>query len=90
VAANDLMALGAMNAARARGLVIGKDLSVAGFDDIPTAEMLGLTTLNQPIYEIGRQLSQMLLAVMRGGGQTAQNVILKPSLVLRASVGPPA
>jgi DNA-binding LacI/PurR family transcriptional regulator len=63
---------------------------VAGFDDIPTAEMLGLPTLNQPIYEIGRQLSQMLLAVMRGGGQTAQNVILKPSLILRASVGPPA
>lgn len=90
VAANDLMALGTMNAARARGLSIGRDLSVAGFDDIPTAETLGLTTLNQPIYRIGRQLSQMLLGVMRGEGQPAQHVLLKPRLIVRASVGPPA
>ncbi|MDF1500068.1 MAG: LacI family DNA-binding transcriptional regulator [Anaerolineales bacterium] len=90
VAANDLMALGTMNHLQQNGLRIGIDISVAGFDDIPAAEALGLTTLNQPIFRIGHQLSQMLLAVIEGQHLAEPKLVLKPKLLIRASVGPPA
>jgi len=90
VAANDLMALGTMNRLQQKGLKTGFDISVAGFDDIPTAEALGLTTLNQPIYRIGHQLSQMLLALIEGQHLAEPKMVLKPKLLIRASVGPPA
>jgi LacI family transcriptional regulator len=90
VAANDLMALGAMNVAQEHGLVVGGDLSIAGFDDIPTAEALSLTTLHQPIYDIGHQLSRMLARVIAGDELEDQRVLLKPELVVRSSTAPPA
>jgi LacI family transcriptional regulator len=90
VAANDLMALGAVTLAKDRKMVIGRDLSVAGFDDIPTAEALGLTTLSQPIYSIGRKLSRMLIALIRGEPLDEPKVLLQPRLVSRPSIGPPA
>ncbi|TFH33351.1 MAG: LacI family transcriptional regulator [Anaerolineales bacterium] len=90
VAANDLMALGTMNRVQQMGLKIGSDISIAGFDDIPTAEALGLTTLNQPIFRIGNQLSQMLLDVILGKQLVEPKRVLKPKLLIRESVGPPA
>lgn len=89
IAANDLMALGVMNTAQTKGLRIGRDVSLAGFDDIPTAEDLGLTTLNQPIYPIGRQLSQMLIAVIEEQELPKLHQLLKPKLMIRDSIGPP-
>ena len=90
VAANDLMALGAMNAAQEIGFTIGRDLSLAGFDDIPTAEALSLTTLNQPIYDIGHRLSQMLAALIAGDDGIEKQILLQPELIIRGSVSPPA
>ncbi|HEC24151.1 MAG TPA: LacI family transcriptional regulator [Chloroflexi bacterium] len=89
IAANDLMALGAIAVAREAGLEIGRDLSIAGFDDIPPAEITSLTTLRQPIYEIGRRLSQMICALIRGQTLEQSHVLLKPKLLVRASSGPP-
>lgn len=89
VAANDLMALGAMSVAQERGLRVGPDISIAGFDDIPAAEAVSLTTLNQPIYPIGRRLSAMLMTLISGGELTERHVLLQPELVLRKSVDSP-
>jgi len=89
VCGNDLMALGAIRAAQERGLVVGRDVAVVGFDDIPLAEHSHppLTTVHQPIYEIGKRVSEMVIQIIEGEGLTERRVILRPELVIRASSG---
>lgn len=89
VACNDLMALGAMSAAQARGMVVGRDIAITGFDDIPMAEHTHppLTTVHQPIYKIGNMVCTMLLQILLGNGLEQEQIILKPSLVIRQSSG---
>ena len=89
IAANDLMAIGTITAAKEKGLEIGKDLSVAGFDDIPHAELFSLTTLQQPIYEIGRELTQMLYNHINKIPIENPHVLLKPNLIVRDSTSAP-
>ena len=88
-ACNDLMALGAMSAAQGRGLTVGQDVAITGFDDIPPAEHSHppLTTLHQPIYEIATMLADMLLAIIAGQTPAQSQVILRPRLVIRRSCG---
>lgn len=90
VCLNDLMALGAMRAAQERGLGVGSDISVTGFDDIPLAENAHppLTTLEQPVYDIGKRLCHMLVRLVRGEPVEAMHVLLAPTLVIRQSTGP--
>jgi LacI family transcriptional regulator len=90
VACNDLMALGAMSAVQERGLVVGKDVSITGFDNIPMAEHSHppLTTVNQPIYQIGSMVCEMLIKHIRGETKEREQVLLTPSLVVRQSCGP--
>jgi DNA-binding LacI/PurR family transcriptional regulator len=89
VACNDLMALGAMSAAQERGLIVGKDVSITGFDDIPWAEHAHppLTTVRQPIYQIGTMVCEMLIKTIKGEQLAELQIILKPSLVVRKSSG---
>ena len=89
VACNDLMALGAMSAALERGMAIGEDISVTGFDDIPLAAHSHppLTTVQQPIYEIGKRICHMLIKILKGEDLTERQVILEPRLVMRKSSG---
>ncbi len=90
VCLNDLMALGAMRAVQERGLVVGRDVSVTGFDDIPPAENAHppLTTLEQPVYDIGKRLCDMLVRLIRGEPLDDAQVLLRPTLVVRGSTGP--
>ena len=53
-AASDTQAFGVMQAARERGIRVPEDLSVIGFDDIEMAEYLNLTTIHQPLFELGQ------------------------------------
>jgi DNA-binding LacI/PurR family transcriptional regulator len=89
VACNDLMALGAISAAQKRGLNVGKDIAIIGFDDIPQAELNNpsLTTLHQPIYKIGSMVCEMLIGCLKGEHLEEQSIILKPTLVVRDSCG---
>ncbi len=89
LAGNDLMAFGVIQAARARGLTVGSDLAVGGFDDIPGAEYSHppLTTIRQPVYQIGLQVCDMLIKVVRGEPLQQQHILLKPELIIRASTG---
>jgi LacI family transcriptional regulator, galactose operon repressor len=88
-ASNDLMALGAMSAIQARGLEVGRDIAVTGFDDIPMAEHSHppLTTVHQPIYRIGKMVCEMLIQLIRGQDLLARQVILEPKLMVRHSCG---
>jgi LacI family transcriptional regulator len=86
-ACNDLMALGAMTAAQERGLVVGQDVAITGFDDIPPAQHSHppLTTVHQPIYRIGQMICNMLVQIIRGENPADRHVLLQPSLVVRRS-----
>ena len=89
VAVSDLMAIGAMNAIFAAGLQPGRDVAVIGFDDIPMAQYLHppLTTLRQPIAEVGQRVVNMLLKLIRGGELAERKVLLPPTLIVRESSG---
>jgi LacI family transcriptional regulator len=87
IASNDLMALGIINAVRECGLRVGKDVAVAGFDDIPVSKHAQppLTTVRQPVYEIGRRSCAMLIQLMTGETLDESQVLLQPELVIRQS-----
>jgi DNA-binding LacI/PurR family transcriptional regulator len=84
VGLSDVLALGAMEAMRTRGLVPGRDLTVIGFDDIPAAGTAGLTTIRQPIKDKGRTVGRVLL----DPEMTERRILLPTELVVRASSGP--
>lgn len=84
-AANDLMAFGAMEAAEAAGRRVPDDLSVVGFDDIPEARLTrpALTTVRQPLYEMGARAVELLLAQIGGHELSETRVVLPTELVPR-------
>jgi LacI family transcriptional regulator len=90
VAVNDLLALGAMSAIQERGLVVGRDVSVTGYDNISLAETAHptLTTVHQPAQELGRLVADILIKTIAGETVEEQQILLKPSLVIRESTGP--
>ncbi|WP_106185333.1 LacI family DNA-binding transcriptional regulator [Umezawaea tangerina] len=63
ICTSDILALGAMNEAKRRGLRVPEDLTVTGFDGIHEAERAGLTTVRQPVLEKGRAAGKLLLDV---------------------------
>ena len=85
VAFNDLMAIGAMHAAQAHGLEVGRELAVAGFDDMPFSQYLrpSLTTVHQPIWEVGRVVIETLFAVLDGAEPSSH--LIQPELIVRES-----
>jgi LacI family transcriptional regulator len=90
-ASNDVMAMGAMDAVRNRGLRVPDDISIVGFDDIPQASVMrpGLTTVSQPLEKMGRVATQMLLDLFRNKEKTDNRIELPTELVIRESCQPP-
>jgi DNA-binding LacI/PurR family transcriptional regulator len=83
----DTIAMGAMQAVETCGLIIGRDIAVTGFDDMPAARHLkpGLTTLRQPIGEVAKAVLSLLLAQLNGEQSATQPLMLSPELVIRES-----
>ncbi|MCA9955048.1 MAG: substrate-binding domain-containing protein, partial [Anaerolineales bacterium] len=90
-ASNDIAAMGVIEAARAKGLQVPRDLSVVGFDDIPMAALLSpkLTTVRQPLQEMGRSATQMLVNLLRNPDETPESIIFPTELVIRETAVPP-
>jgi LacI family transcriptional regulator len=86
---NDVSALGAIRALRERGLRVPDDVSVVGFDDIPSAayQNPGLTTVRQPLREMGRRAADTLVRRIEGrSGRGAPHTIsLDPELIVRGT-----
>jgi LacI family transcriptional regulator, galactose operon repressor len=81
-AANDNMAIGALQALRAIGRRVPEDVAVAGFDDIPLARHLGLTTVRVRIAELGeRALARLVNAL--GKGDSGGDELHAPELLIR-------
>jgi LacI family transcriptional regulator len=88
---NDNIAIGAMQAARARGLSVPEDLSVVGFDDVEHATIVtpALTTVRQPLAEMGRTAVSLLNRLLEGQRFETLHVELATRLVVRDSTAPP-
>lgn len=88
-AANDAMAVGAVHAAQDLGLRVPQDLSVVGFDDLPSARAVrpNLTTVRQPLHDLGR-LGVLWLGALARGERPPSPHILSTELVVRESSGP--
>jgi LacI family transcriptional regulator len=89
IGVNDLTALGAMRAAQERGLIVGRDLAVAGYDGIEDAEHAqpALTTISSAVYDQARQLVGMLGGLIAGAAPAAPRVWVEPILLVRGSTG---
>jgi DNA-binding LacI/PurR family transcriptional regulator/signal transduction histidine kinase len=88
VAANDLSALGVMTALQERSIRVPYDMAVVGFDDIEMASISipPLTTVQQPLSDLGRRAFELVLAQIRDETVPAQT-ILPVELVMRQSCG---
>ncbi|TWH21504.1 LacI family DNA-binding transcriptional regulator [Prauserella rugosa] len=89
LAADDAMSAGVLLEARRRGLRIGTDLALAGFDDPEWADLVEppLTTMAQPVADIGREAMRLLLRRFADPECDAETVRLSPQLRVRASCG---
>ncbi|WP_051939126.1 LacI family DNA-binding transcriptional regulator [Phaeacidiphilus oryzae] len=87
---NDKVAVGVLEAARERGLRVPEDLSVTGFDDIDVSRAASprLTTVRQPLLEMGRTAVTMLMRQLDGHAHEAVSMELATRLIVRESTGP--
>ena len=85
--ANDLMALGAIHALQERGLRVPEDVAVMGFDDLPiaAAAMPPLTTVRQPLQEMGTIAFRMVIRLAAGETLESRRIVLDTELVVRGS-----
>jgi LacI family transcriptional regulator len=90
-AANDVIALGVLQAAEELGLRIPDDVSLVGYDDISYAALprIELTTVAQPSFEIGRLAAEWLLALIGGRRKRVYSRLLRPELKIRRTTAPP-
>ena len=88
---NDNIAIGAIQAARERGVRVPEDLSIVGFDDLEAAEIVtpALTTVRQPLAEMGRIAVSLLERLIEDQRIEALHVELRTQLVVRDSTAPP-
>ncbi|MFD2081246.1 LacI family transcriptional regulator [Actinopolymorpha cephalotaxi] len=89
VCANDEIALGAVVALMDRGLRVPQDLAVTGFDDISMAGLAasGLTTVHQPMRELGAETARQLLRHVEGDLDVSLDRVLETQVVIRGSCG---
>ncbi|MCA9858674.1 MAG: LacI family DNA-binding transcriptional regulator [Thermomicrobiales bacterium] len=92
LAVNDMTALAAIDAALERGLRVPQDLSVVGWDDSVLASLrtVQLTTVRQPMYEMGRAAARLLLQRLNGTRDEPTAQIFDPELIVRGTTAPPA
>lgn len=90
ICADDLVALGAIDAVLDAGSAVPDDVAVIGFDDIPAASLrqVALTTVRQPIGEMGRRAVGLLMdRIRRGPAADPVEIVLRPELIVRRTCG---
>lgn len=85
--ANDLMATGALKVIKEAGLQVPKDIAVVGYDDLVLAEISvpPLTSVRQPIFDLGKEAVRLLVAQMEQGKKSLQKIVLETELIVRES-----
>ncbi|WP_017581943.1 LacI family DNA-binding transcriptional regulator [Nocardiopsis valliformis] len=87
-AQSDEMAFGALQAIRRSGLRVPDDISLVGFDNHELADVLELTTVEQPVAEQGNLIAQILVDLLESGGEPPPTMTLPTRLVVRGSTRP--
>jgi DNA-binding LacI/PurR family transcriptional regulator len=84
---NDISALGSIRAFQEAGHAVPRDISVIGFDDIDAAayNVPGLTTVRQPLVDMGRLAAQTLVERIEGTGDSLEQISIEPELIVRQS-----
>lgn len=87
--ASDALAIGALSAIRAAGLAVPDDIAIVGFDDLPIASYASppLTTMRQPIYELGARAAELLIERLERPQRERAHLSLQATLVVRQSCG---
>ncbi|MDP4090078.1 MAG: substrate-binding domain-containing protein, partial [Bacillota bacterium] len=85
---NDFIALSAFRAASSLGMKVPEELSIAGFDGLlyDLAAEKPLTTVRQPVYEVGRMLARRLLDRIKNPNMKNEKVVIPPELIIRKTV----
>ncbi len=81
---SDVMAISFIRRSQELDVRVPQDVSVIGFDDISLARLMGVTTVHQPIYEMGASAAQMIVKAVEGQGDTVHKIFI-PSLTARAT-----
>jgi len=90
---NDLVAYGLIQELNTFGIAVPEEVSVIGFDDIPNSRYIppcGLTTVRQPIADIGQQALEMLVRLIDGEIEPGEHIHVPMELILRGTTAPPA
>jgi len=84
---NNLLTVGALRAIHERGLRIPDDIALVAFDEMDWASLIepNLTVVAQPTYELGRTAADLLLKRIEDGTRPPQEVVLKPTILIRQS-----
>lgn len=86
ICSNDLVARGAISTLQKHGLSIPEDVSIVGYDDAPIARIApSLTTVRQPVYEMGKKAAEILIDKINGSQNETKKVILPGELIIRNS-----
>ena len=91
-AANDLIALGALDVLKAEGIRVPDDMSLVGHNDMPLVDLIDppLTTVRVAVEQMGRQAAQMLLELLGAPTEAPVTRMLVPQLIVRDSTAPAA
>jgi len=85
ICANDVMAFGAKTYFDKVGLRVGTDIALTGYDDDPTSEFLGITSVRQPIDEVAAEIFRILMGEINEKPQARRQVVYNPTLIVRHS-----
>lgn len=85
ICANDVMAFGAKTYFDEVGLRMGEDIALTGYDDDPTSEFLGITSVRQPIDDVAEKLFNILHHEINGIPLDERQIVLSPTLTIRKS-----
>lgn len=83
--ANDMMALGALQVLRDAGRRVPHDVAVAGFDDVPLARYLALTTMRVNMVDLGARAATRLIDALEGEGDPPSDELIVPALIVRGT-----
>ena len=82
-ATSDVQAIGALEALRRSGVSVPDEMQVVGFDDLPIARYVGLTTLRQSMHEMGSRAFELLLDRMTKPAGAVTHTVFAPTLIKR-------
>jgi len=85
ICTNDVMAFGAKTYFDEVGLLLGHDVALTGYDDDPTSEFLGITSVRQPIDKVAATVFDILLGEINKDPRKERQIVFEPTLMVRRS-----